>query len=228
MSSGRSNAILISTSVLLGISLVTVCLRCYVRLRIVKAFGWDDSLMVTAMIFNIGFAICGIIGTTYGIGKKAEYFQSRPDDFQLAMLYWWLAQLFYVVTCTMMRMSIAVMLLRLVIDRVFFGILYGVMALSTIAGLIFFFFTIFQCTPVAYYWGRLTMQGKCLNTNTLLGIAYFYSAAATACDLTIGILPAVLIWNLRISHRAKLGIAVILGIGCMLVLLLPSQRTLLV
>lgn len=50
MSEARSNAILIITSVLLGVSLVTVCLRCYVRLKIVKVFGWDDLLMAVAMV----------------------------------------------------------------------------------------------------------------------------------------------------------------------------------
>ena len=29
---------------------VAVILRCYVRLRIVKSFGWDDAAMVFAMV----------------------------------------------------------------------------------------------------------------------------------------------------------------------------------
>jgi hypothetical protein len=46
----RSKAILIVTSVFLGISLVSVILRCFVRTRIVRAFGWDDTVMVVAMV----------------------------------------------------------------------------------------------------------------------------------------------------------------------------------
>lgn len=38
------------TAGFLALSLVAVCLRCYVRLRIVKAFGWDDGIMVGAMV----------------------------------------------------------------------------------------------------------------------------------------------------------------------------------
>ena len=48
MGNGGSNAIIIITAVFLGFSLVTVSLRCFVRLKIVKSFGSDDALMVAA------------------------------------------------------------------------------------------------------------------------------------------------------------------------------------
>lgn len=47
---GRSETIFIVTTVFLGISFIAVCLRCFVRLKLVKAFGWDDALMVFAMV----------------------------------------------------------------------------------------------------------------------------------------------------------------------------------
>lgn len=46
----RSNAILTVTAVFLAISLVSVGLRCFVRTRIVRAFGWDDRVMLVAMV----------------------------------------------------------------------------------------------------------------------------------------------------------------------------------
>jgi hypothetical protein len=47
---GRSQTIFIVTTIFLGISFIAVCLRCFVRLKLVKAFGWDDTLMVCAMV----------------------------------------------------------------------------------------------------------------------------------------------------------------------------------
>lgn len=47
---GRSLSIFIVTTIFLGISFIAVCLRCFVRLKIVKAFGWDDALMVFALV----------------------------------------------------------------------------------------------------------------------------------------------------------------------------------
>jgi hypothetical protein len=46
----RSKAILIVTSIFLAISLISVALRIFVRTRVVRAFGWDDSIMVLAMV----------------------------------------------------------------------------------------------------------------------------------------------------------------------------------
>jgi hypothetical protein len=49
----RSNAILIVTAVFLGISLGSVLLRCFVRTRVVRAFGWDDIIMLLAMVGRV-------------------------------------------------------------------------------------------------------------------------------------------------------------------------------
>jgi hypothetical protein len=50
MLGGYSDAILIINIVMLALSLPAVILRCYVRLRIIKVFGWDDGLMILAMV----------------------------------------------------------------------------------------------------------------------------------------------------------------------------------
>lgn len=50
---GRSLQIFVVTLVFLIISFISVCLRCFVRLRLVRAFGWDDGLMVFAMVYRM-------------------------------------------------------------------------------------------------------------------------------------------------------------------------------
>ncbi|KAL4865736.1 hypothetical protein BDV12DRAFT_174000 [Aspergillus spectabilis] len=214
MLGGRSEAIVVVIAVMLALSLVTVCLRCFVRLRVVKTFGWDDSLMALAMIFNLAFAICGLMGATFGIGRRLVYFQDHPSDFRRALFCWWLGQIFYVLTTTTMRQSIVIFLFRFTFERVYNITLYAVSILSFAMGMVFLFFTIFQCSPVAFYWNRLTMRGHCTDVDILTDIVYCYSAVAAACDLTIGLLPAFLLRNLRATRRTKIGIAVILGIGC--------------
>ncbi|KAL3486198.1 hypothetical protein BJX62DRAFT_242189 [Aspergillus germanicus] len=214
MLDGRSESLVIVIAVMLAVSLTTVCLRCFVRLRITRKFGWDDALMVLAMVFNLAFAICGLIGATFGIGKRTTYFASRPSDYQRALLCWWLGQIFYILTTTTMRQSIVILLFRFTLERIHKVVLWTVSILSFVVGIIFLFFTIFQCSPVDHYWKRLTIRGSCIDIDVLTDIVYFYSAVAAACDLTIGLLPAFLIRRLRASIRTKVGIAVILGIGC--------------
>ncbi|KAJ5781315.1 hypothetical protein N7457_006475 [Penicillium paradoxum] len=212
----RNKAILIVTSIFLAISLFSVILRCFVRTHIVRAWGWDDGTMVVAMILNIVFAVSGIFGCKYGIGRTLDYFALHPDDYPRAMLCWWIAQLFYVLTCVVAKISIIIALLRITVDRIHGYILYAAMTLATAIGLVFFFFTLFECTPINYFWNHTkpTAKGKCVDPDVLIGIAYLYSVGAAVTDLTIGLLPVALIWNLRMNRRTKGAIVGILGIGC--------------
>jgi hypothetical protein len=130
-----------------------------------------------------------------------------------------LGQIFYVITCVIAKLSVCITLLRITIDRIHAWVIFGAMTLSAVVGLIFLFFTIFQCHPVNFFWNRET--GTCIDTNLLIGIAYLYSVGAALTDLTIGLLPVALIWNLRMNQRTKAAIVGILGIGCMFVTLSP-------
>ncbi|CAG8944418.1 unnamed protein product [Penicillium salamii] len=214
----RSKAILIVASVFLGISLLSVILRCFVRTRIVRAFGWDDGVMVLAMALNLAFGICGIVACKFGLGRTLAYFAipGNENDFHRAMMCFWIAQLFYVLTCVAAKVSIIIALLRITVDRIHAYVLYAAMILASAVGIIFFFFTLFQCTPVDFFWNRAQpgASGKCVSNNTLIGIAYLYSIGAAITDLTIGLLPVALIWNLRMNTRTKCAIILILGIGC--------------
>jgi hypothetical protein len=106
---------------------------------------------------------------------------------------------------------------RLTVDNLHRSILAAATVLSIVAGSIFFFFTIFQCTPVAYYWNRMTEEGHCTDVGRLLGIVYMYSAAAAVCDFTIGLLPVFMIGRLKMDRHTKIAVIGILSIGCMYV-----------
>lgn len=47
---GRSLAIFLVSIIMMLISVIAVSLRIFVRLNIVRAFGWDDGLMVAALV----------------------------------------------------------------------------------------------------------------------------------------------------------------------------------
>jgi hypothetical protein len=49
---GHSMAIFASSAVMLGVSVVAVAMRCFVRSYVVRAFGWDDTLMVIALVIG--------------------------------------------------------------------------------------------------------------------------------------------------------------------------------
>jgi hypothetical protein len=56
-----------------------------------------------------------------------------------------------------------------------------------------------------------------MNLDGIIDIAYVYSVTATCCDLTLGLLPISLVWNLQMNARTKAALAGILGMGCVYV-----------
>ncbi|KAJ5861824.1 uncharacterized protein N7529_009134 [Penicillium soppii] len=218
---GRSESIFIITTVFLGISFIAVCLRCFVRLRIVKAFGWDDAFMVCAMLLNILFALCGITGALYGIGQKSKELLLK-GTMETAMFWWWLGQTSYVWTCALAKISIALALLRLTIAKTHRLILFTVIGVTCIIGLVFWFMLTLQCQPVEFFWQQIRLKldpeanvhGTCMNLDSIIAIAYVYSVTATLCDLTLGLLPVFLVWKLQMNTRTKAALAAILGMGC--------------
>ncbi|OOQ83701.1 P-type ATPase [Penicillium brasilianum] len=218
---GRSKTIFIVTTIFLGISFIAVCLRCFVRLKLVKAFGWDDALMVFAMGLNVLFALCGITGALYGMGQRSLELVHR-GTMETAMFWWWLGQTSYVWTCAIAKISIAVALLRLTVARAHYLILWGVISVTTIIGLIFWFMLTLQCHPVSYFWQRARLvtnpeadvHGHCISVDTIIDMAYVYSVTACCCDLVLGLLPIFLVWNLQMNIRTKAALAGILGMGC--------------
>ncbi|OQE38696.1 hypothetical protein PENCOP_c008G05453 [Penicillium coprophilum] len=218
---GRSQSIFIITAVFLGISFIAVCLRCFVRLRLVKAFGWDDALMVCAMLLNILFAVCGITGSLYGIGQKLDTLIER-GTMETAMFWWWLGQTSYVWTCALAKLSIACALLRLTVSKPHKLVLWAVIGVTCTIGLVFWFMLTLQCQPVEFFWQRVRVEmdpktevsGTCMELDHIIAIAYVYSITATLCDLTLGLLPIALVWNLQMNLRTKSALAGILGMGC--------------
>lgn len=53
-----------------------------------------------------------------------------------------------------------------------------------------------------------------MSIDSLIAMAYVYSVVATLCDLVLGLLPAVLVWDLQMNARTKFALAAILGMGC--------------
>ncbi|RHZ43187.1 putative integral membrane protein [Aspergillus thermomutatus] len=209
---GRSRALFAVTLVFLCLSFIAVALRCFVRLRLVKAFGWDDGLMVLAMLFDIWFATCGLAGAVAGFGKRFDQFNTRADV-QTALLWWWLGQSAYVWVVATARISIAMLLLRLTGRRRESAVLYIVIGLTSTVGLAFWLILMLQCHPVSEFWER-TGGGHCIDTNYVLDIAYLYSATACLCDFTLGLFPIYLLKDLHMSRRSKWAIAIVLSMGC--------------
>ncbi|KAL2837339.1 hypothetical protein BJY01DRAFT_258397 [Aspergillus pseudoustus] len=210
----RALSIFVVSAVMLGLAIITVAMRCFVRLYLVRAFGWDDGLMLLALALFIALTVLCMLGPLAGIGHEMKDFKSLTS-LEHALLVWWLGQMLYLWASAVSKVAIALALLRLAVKRRYRIILWTIIGVVIAIGLVFWLVLLFDCQPVSYFWERVTLfkKGKCLSTDVLLSIAYLYSSITIVCDFSLGILPACLIWGLQMTHRTKAALAGILSLG---------------
>ncbi|RDW64544.1 phosphatidylserine decarboxylase family protein [Aspergillus mulundensis] len=211
---GHSLAIFVTAAVMVGLSIIAVFLRCFVRVYIVRAFGWDDALMLIALALFIALCALCMLASAAGVGHKIADFTSI-SQLQRALKLWWLGQMLYLWASAVSKIAIALALLRLAVRRLHRFTLWAVCVVIVIIGLVFWLVLLFNCWPVEYFWERTNIfkNGKCISTDVLLIIAYCYSSLTIVCDVTLGILPACLIWGLQMSRRTKLALVGVLSLG---------------
>ncbi|EPS31207.1 hypothetical protein POX_h09506 [Penicillium oxalicum] len=211
---GGSMAIVVVGLVMLILALIAVSLRIFVRVHVVRAFGWDDGIMLFALVFFIVFITCSIVGSFYGGGRSTSDYPSAAY-YRISLLYWWLCEVFYTWSSALAKLSIAVALLRLTIDRVHRTIIFLVMGVTIAVSLMFWIALLLNCRPVSYFWDSAnpTKTGTCMSLHELAMIVYVYSSFTIVCDLTLSILPIFLVWKLQMSPRTKVAVVVILSMG---------------
>ncbi|KAL5349218.1 hypothetical protein ACLOAV_005506 [Pseudogymnoascus australis] len=144
-------------------------------------------------------------------------FFGADDYLAVASLYFFLAELAYVVSTLLIKLSICVFLLRIAISRYQILILRALSIIQLIFGIFFFFFLLFQCSPISYFWERLHAAGHpgggSCHTRAVIKAAYAHAANVCLGDLTLAILPLFIVWNMTLHRRTKISVAVLLAFG---------------
>lgn len=113
------------------------------------------------------------------------------------------------------KISIGFFLLRVTVEHIHIWIIWSAMAITAATGIVFFFVTVLQCSPVSFFWSRAVGgKGTCLDMEVIVALTYFYSAISALCDFTFGILPIFMLWNLNMSRTTKIAVAPILSMAC--------------
>ncbi|CAG9951065.1 unnamed protein product [Clonostachys rosea f. rosea IK726] len=197
----------------IAVDVAIVLLRMIVRLKM-TTLGYDDYVIAVATAaFVLMCAFC-FVSLDYGFGLSdpaviatfANYNQME------ASRYFTIAQVTYVAGFPVVRISVALVLHRivqgkpkiqrlLVISMVFVGI-YALGCLLV---------DVLQCIPLKAVWGDGT--GRCLTITQLAGLGFAVSALDIASALFYAILPVFLLKGLQMGTRTKIAIMFLLGLG---------------
>ena len=138
---------------------------------------------------------------------------SRDRSMLISPKTFFVSMITYIITVTIVRVSI-LLTLRRRFDVERFKVITTIVGTASIAwGLSIFFANIFQCTPFMDAFDPdvvMSSSKKCINLQ-----AMFYGTLATAftLDLIILILPLHIIWKLRLPTRQKIELTAILSLG---------------
>lgn len=66
------------------------------------------------------------------------------------------------------------------------------------------------CKPVSANW---TGQGECASMSSMVALSYTSTASTILTDLSLAVLPGVMIWRTVMKTRQKIGIFVLLSFG---------------
>ena len=112
------------------------------------------------------------------------------------------------------KMSIGWLLLRITTSKPLKWIIYIAMVASAMSGLVFFLVTMFQCSPIPYFWDKALPGGKCVNIEVVIGLGFLYSSFSVISDFIFAVLPSVIVWKLQIHKKSKLLLLPLLAMGC--------------
>ena len=134
------------------------------------------------------------------------------------MQFFWLSEIGYVLSVTLAKISAALCLLRITLNRLHIWTLYSCIVVSATSGFIWLVVMLAQCTPPSHFWNKADSAGTCIDINVVLNVTYAYSTISAICDFSIGLLPIFVLRKSHMGSRTKVALVGLLGLACMLVI----------
>ncbi|KAK4502133.1 hypothetical protein PRZ48_005556 [Zasmidium cellare] len=164
--------------------------------------GYDDSIMLIAWIFSVGFMASSYVSVRWGVGLESS--DAPPSWPPKAIQAVYAIEIFYYFSVYLIKTSLVFLYLRL--SRELRNHLYkGSLALLAVLTLHFITTVIVfsvQCVPMKKYWDPPT-PGHCIS---ITGFFYSTNIFTIITDIVMLALPVKTVWKVQGSLPEKLGV----------------------
>ncbi|KAL9639431.1 MAG: hypothetical protein Q9204_001090 [Flavoplaca sp. TL-2023a] len=204
--------IIIINVIVFTASMLIIILRIFTRLCLTKNFGWDDVFMVLTGVLNV--VGMGFVGTEVanGLGRKRYYLE--PASYKKFLKYDYLDWVQVFLTLMISKISICLFLLRLSSFRKIRLGLHAMNIFLVTSHIPLTFLIVFQCSPISKYWRNPhDGPGKCFSKDTVAHIIIVQGVFSIVSDFILAGFPIVLLWNVQLGKRTKLGLCMLMGLG---------------
>jgi hypothetical protein len=114
------------------------------------------------------------------------------------------------------KLSILMLFLRFVPRGYLRIVIYIIMAIVAVYSLVTSFVWVYACQPLEKFWDLTVTGGSCINW---LKITVFNGVMNTTTDAAVLLLPFLLLRNVQLPKRQKIGVMIVLMTGGLYVLL---------
>ncbi|KAF1814766.1 hypothetical protein P152DRAFT_391370 [Eremomyces bilateralis CBS 781.70] len=208
----RGPQVVVIFTTFLALTWISVSLRCYVRLRIVRLFALDDWLAVATLVLYTLF--CGFGLDSVGHGGGRHHADLSRDQIREGLKDWYFSEIFYVLNSSFLRLALAAFLLRVAVKKVHRKFIYTLMTIQIVFNVSYLFISIFTCFPPSFFWNHLMgAKGTCIDAGINKGMTYAQASIAAATDWAFALLPVAMLWDLQMRRKKKIAVGVLMGIG---------------
>ncbi|OJJ79331.1 uncharacterized protein ASPGLDRAFT_94088, partial [Aspergillus glaucus CBS 516.65] len=208
----KGPAVLTTLWSLTSASLLFVLARLLVRLRILQKAGWDDILITFSIILSYIYDVILTIAVKSGYGRQ----QSTLTSDQLSNSIKFIMAGFApgLLSIVVPKLAVVALLIRTMnpSPRQKWFLLGTVLGSGVLLmGCVVILYL--QCRPASEIWEMNAAEGSCWSMNVLVNYSIVVGGIAAAVDAYLAIYPAVIIWNLHMGIKKKLGLSFALGLG---------------
>jgi hypothetical protein len=70
---------------------------------------------------------------------------------------------------------------------------------------------------VSYFWNRFdpAARGTCFSPHKAFAVLQTVNAFDIGTDVMLAVLPCIMVWNMTMGIRKKLGVSILLGLGAL-------------
>lgn len=161
------------------------------------------------------YTACALLGVHYGVGQHVD--DVAPLDRPQAVMWRWIATLFYIAIAWLVKLVVGFFLLRICSHKRWQRItLWVLMSVVSVFNVIYIFIAIFACHPVERTWTRYDptpQEGHCNSTSFATIPTYMAAFLNVLADWILPLLPATLVWKAKMETRKKLSVCAVMALG---------------
>lgn len=206
----RGPALYALSIVLVILGTIIVSIRTYTRLRITRAFGLDDGLIIIAFVFAVALSVLVILGNR--VYHSGRHIWDVPTSTFVPHRHnlWW-SEMLYVLASCCAKISVLLFYRRLGINftkgfiwATYIGLVINVGYLIVFIGVL-----CGMCTPLDAYWNSFdsawstSHRHHCHPENITLPLS---AAVSVLTDLYSTLVPLFLIASIQKTRRDKIAL----------------------